>query len=446
MNTNAELFIRDLGDGLMLRRASVEDADALATMNSIMHSDDGPDKPNERIGAWTRDLLAPNHPTTRPSDFTIIEEMATGRIVSTLCLIPQTWMYEGIEFAVGRPELISTLPEFRNRGLVRVQMEEAHRWGVERGHLAQVITGIPYFYRQFGYEMALNLAGRRYGFDAHVSALKAEEQERYQIRPAVEADADFVLRVYRENEKRYAISCHRTLENILYEMKGQSRENINHFDMLIIETAEGKRVGFFQHATELWFDGLYCTYYGLDKGAAWLEVSPAVVRYLWEKGGDYAARDSQTRVSFGFSLGEQHPVYEVLEDKLPVARSPYAYYVRVPDLPAFLKHVKPALEKRVAESAAVGYTGELKVNFYRSGMRMIFERGRITSVEPMKVASGTQADANFPDLTFLHLVFGHRDLDELRHAFTDCYLTNHTAWVLLNALFPKRQSSVFSIY
>lgn len=446
MKTKTELFIRDLGDGLILRRASVDDADALATMNSIMHSDDGPDKPNERIGVWTRDLLAPNHPTTRPSDFTIVEETATGRIVSTLCLIPQTWTYEGVEFGVGRPELVSTLPEFRNRGLVRVQMEEVHKWSEERGHLAQVITGIPYFYRQFGYDMALNLAGRRYGFEPHVSALKEGEKETYRIRPAVEADADFVLRVYRENEKRYAISCHRTLENILYEMKGQSGENINHFDVMIIETADGTPVGFFQHATELWFFGLYCTYYGLDKGVSWLAVSPSVVRYLWKKGGEYAARDSQTRDSFGFSLGEQHPVYEALEDKLPVTRSPYAYYVRVPDLSAFLRHVKPALEKRLAESVAVGYTGELKLNFYRSGMRMVFERGLVTAVEPMKVASETQTDANFPDLTFLHLVFGHRSLDELRHAFVDCYLTNHTARVLLNALFPKRQSSVFSIY
>lgn len=446
MSTKPELFIRDLGDGLILRRASMDDADALVDMNSRMHSDDGPDKPYERIGIWTRDLLAPHHPTIRPSDFTIVEETATGRIVSTLCLIPQTWTYEGIPFGVGRPELVSTLPEFRNRGLVRIQMEEVHRWSEERGHLAQIITGIPYFYRQFGYDMALNFVGRRFGFEAHVPVLKDGEAEPFVIRPAEETDAEFILRVYEENEKRYSISCQRALENIRYEMSGQSRESVNCFEMMVIENVKGERVGYFQHATELWFGGLYCTYFGLSNGISWLDVSPSVARYLWMKGGEIAARASTSRTSFGFSLGEGHPVYEALDDKLPAQRKPYAFYVRVADVSEFVNQVRPALEKRLAESIAAGYSGELKISFYREGMRMVFEYGRILTVEPMKIAVGVSTDVSFPDLTFLHLLFGHRSFDELRHAFTDCYPENNTARVLLNALFPKRLSNVYPIH
>ncbi len=46
-----------------------------------------------------------------------------------------------------------------------LQFEEVHKWSAERGHKVQVITGIPYYYRQFGYEMALDLTGRRIGFE-----------------------------------------------------------------------------------------------------------------------------------------------------------------------------------------------------------------------------------------------------------------------------------------
>ena len=102
-------------------------------------------------------------------------------------LIPQTWTYEGIEFGVGRPELVGTLPEFRNRGLVRTQFEEIHKWSAERGDMVQGITGIPYYYRLFGYEMALDLAGRRFGYEANVPKLKDGEEEPYRIRPATEA-------------------------------------------------------------------------------------------------------------------------------------------------------------------------------------------------------------------------------------------------------------------
>src|SRR5512147_916394 len=146
-------LIRDLGNGLILRCASKDDAEALADFNGHIHSEDGWDRPDKRVAAWTHDLLSLPHPTLSPEDFTVVEETATKRIVSSLNLIPQTWSYEGIEFKVGRPELVGTLPEFRNRGLVRAQFEEIHKWCEERGYLVQAITGIPYYYRQFGYEI-----------------------------------------------------------------------------------------------------------------------------------------------------------------------------------------------------------------------------------------------------------------------------------------------------
>ena len=75
----------------------------------MIHGEHGPD---ERIGQWTRDLLEKPHPTFGTGDFTIVEEQASGKIVSSLNLISQTWSYAGIPFKVGRPELVGTLPEF----------------------------------------------------------------------------------------------------------------------------------------------------------------------------------------------------------------------------------------------------------------------------------------------------------------------------------------------
>ena len=99
-------FLRDLGNGLVLRRSTPEDAAALSEFNGRIHGDDPLD--GQRVAAWTRDLLTRPHPTLNPDDFTIVEEVASGRIVSSLNLIPQTWSYEGIEFGVGRPELVGT--------------------------------------------------------------------------------------------------------------------------------------------------------------------------------------------------------------------------------------------------------------------------------------------------------------------------------------------------
>src|SRR5512135_1012049 len=123
--------------------------------------------------------MSGKHPTFGVGDFTIVENSQTGEIVSALNLIPQTWTYAGIPFKVGRPELVGTLPEYRNRGLVRKQFEVIHQWSKENGDMLLGITGIPYYYRLFGYEMAMNLGGGRAGFPTHIPRLDEGEGEPY---------------------------------------------------------------------------------------------------------------------------------------------------------------------------------------------------------------------------------------------------------------------------
>ena len=166
-------ILRDLGDHLILRRATPDDADTLAEFNALIHTDE-PGQPDKRIASWTKDLITKPHPTFSPGDFTIVEDTSTRKIVSSLNLISQTWSYAGIPFKVGRPELVGTLPEYRNRGLVRAQFEVIHQWSAERGEMAQGITGIQYYYRLFGYEMALNLSGGRAGYLLHIHDGRAE--------------------------------------------------------------------------------------------------------------------------------------------------------------------------------------------------------------------------------------------------------------------------------
>ena len=153
----------DLRDGLILRRATAADAEALAEFNAQVHRNPQTSDPDIYVGWWVRDLMQRPHPSFVPEDFVIVEERETGRIVSSLNLISQTWSYEGIPFGVGRPELVGTAPEYRRRGLVRLQFEVIHAWSAARGEVVQAITGIPYFYRQFGYDMAMTLGGARLG-------------------------------------------------------------------------------------------------------------------------------------------------------------------------------------------------------------------------------------------------------------------------------------------
>jgi hypothetical protein len=174
-------------------------------------------------------------------------------------------------------------------------------------------------------------------------------------------------------------------------------------------------------------------------------VTPSVIRYLWATGEAYAARDEKSCEGFGFGLGDEHPVYTALASRLPEVRKAYAWYIRVPDVLGFLHHVKPVLEKRLAASDAAGYTGELKVSFYRSGLLLKLEQGRLSEIADWMPDPSDWGQAAFSDLNFLHLLFGHRTCAELRHVFCDCWVDNSTVRAVLDGLFPKRPSHVWPI-
>ena len=439
MLTQENTILHDLGNGLIMRRATPEDADALCEFNAKIHGEDENDR--KAVAGWTRDLLTHPHATFRPGDFLIVEETATGRIISAMCLIPQTWSYEGIEFGVGRPELVGTLPEFRGRGLIRKQIEELHKWCAERGLMVQVITGIRYYYRQFGYEYALDL--NRWHMGSIVPKLKDGEQAKYSIRPAQENDIPFLMSVYEYGSRRGMVRVKWPAEhwhNNLYEL---SEENVHRLEFRIIEQAGTQEpVGYFAQSPTLGSTGARAFHYELKPGISWLEVTPHVIRYMWDTGQEYGKRENRPCTTFSFLLGAEHPAYDTLGNSVVTGGQPYAWYVRVPDLVGFLDHIKPVLEKRLADSIACGQSGEYLIGMYPKGIRLILENGRIT-FEPWKPDHADHGNAGFPMLTFLKILFGYRSFEELKYAFPDCWWFDESTRVLVNILFPKKNSSLY---
>jgi hypothetical protein len=441
-----QTIIRELGDGLILRRSSAADAGKLVEFNGNLHRDPGSEGPEEYVAAWVGDLMSGRHPTFGVDDFTIVENTATGEIVSCLCLISQTWSYGGIPFGVGRPELVGTLPDYRNRGLIRAQFDVIHGWSAERGERMQAITGIPWFYRQFGYEMAIILGGRRSGYKLQVPKLKEGEEEPYRVRPATEADLPFIAQLYGQGTRRYPVAC--VWDEVLwrYELTGTSDKNVNRTSLAVIETPSGEPVGFLSHSPRLHDGRVGVGAYEIRPGVSWLAVTPTVVRTLWALGEGWAAQDPKQEMErFSFSLGAEHPVYQVMHKRLPHTEEPYAWFVRVPDLPGFLRHVTPVLERRLETSVLAGHSGELNISFYRSGLRLVFDGGRLVEVEPWQPTPEEEGDAGFAGLAFLQLLFGHRSMEELAHAFADCWASGDKGRPLLDALFPRCPSHIWPI-
>jgi hypothetical protein len=132
----------------------------------------------------------------------------------------------------------------------------------------------------------------------------------------------------------------------------------------------------------------------------------------------------------------------VLGNQVIIAGQPYAWYLRVPDVAGFLNHIRPVLEKRLANSIACGHSGECLLNLFPRGVRLVLESGRIT-IQPWKPGHADDGNAGFPLFSFLQILFGYRSLDELRYAFPDCWWSDESTRIIVNVLFPKKSSTLY---
>jgi len=174
-------------------------------------------------------------------------------------------------------------------------------------------------------------------------------------------------------------------------------------------------------------------------------VMPSVLRALGPLAQAEAAARKVSLKSLYWRVGREHPVFEAIPELLPQLRLPYGWYIRVADVPAFLRHIAPALEARLAQSPMAGHTGEIKINEYQGGFKMVWDKGKLVAAEPWRhVVDQRDDNAGFPPLVFLQLLFGRASIMELRTFYPDCWASDE-ATVLLGALFPKAHSCVIPV-
>ena len=443
-------YRRELGEGLIQRWSTLEDTENIAQLCALVFRDKEDEPLNHRMMDNVRRQMSGDFPLMGPGDYALIEDKGKegNPLVACTCLWRLEWEYEGIAFGVGQPEFVATHPDYRHRGLIRALFAMLHARSQAEGYLVQAITGISHFYRQFGYEYALELEGRRVTYLSLIPKAQASTPEPYALRAATTEDIPLLVELYNRQRSAsmvWSIASERFWRYHIKEEKDPTVVGKQMCVRMIVDDA-GAVQGYLMVAIKRWERSLDVYALNLAAGVSWQAVVLPLLRALQAYGMQIPAvgPDVPPFNEISFLLGSAHPVYEVLGEALaPFYEPPYAWYVRVPDVLAFLRHIAPALEKRTANSTAAAYTGDLTLDFYRGGLHMVFDKGHITHIEPWRApAYNNNADATCPALVFLQLLFGYRSLDELRYAFPDVRVEKSEAEVLLNALFPKKFSWV----
>ena len=429
--------MRDLGDGLILRSARLGDGADLVEFNATMHADD--DLPAAPLADWTRDLFDTPHPTFSPErDVTVVEDTGTGRIVSALFLIPQVWSYDGVPIKTGQPELIATHPDYRRRGLVRAQFEVIHEWSHAAGQVWQFISGIPWYYRQFGYTYALDLPPAPILWSGATTPAAPGELT---LRPATPADVAFIAEVEMKGTSGTTLGVRRGPEGFALEL-ARRPGGLLAGEVFVIESAGATPVGYVAHQRRLDHGVVSLRALEVRPGTEWLGPTAAVVAHLHEW---LRAHPDGPGRGVRFALPSGHPAIRCAARRLGAGMpGSYGLYVRVPDLVAFLQAVGPVLERRLASSPAVAWTGDLRIGLYEEGLRLRFDKGRLGGIERWSPAAGDAGgpvDALLPRDDFLHLLLGNRTIADLERTVADCLLDTDAGALLLDVLFPPMPTS-----
>ena len=445
-----DTYRRELGDGLALRWSMPEDIEQVASLYAHVYRS-RPDAPlNWHVPIWTRDMFSGRHPHIGPRDFAVVEDTTTGAIVASTCLLGYPIAFEGISIPFGRPEVVATQPEYRNRGLIRAIFELIHAKSAARGDLVLGITGIANYYRQFGYEYSIPMGMGLTVYFAAIPALKKDAAEPYTLRKATFNDSALLRRLWEREQMQAMITTPLSADYYRWVMEA---EGLDQWRLNLIVDATGRSVGYLRLEPVRW--GAAVTVNGLmvEEGVPLVAVVPSVLRGVQALAETTLPARPETLPpgAVKFHLwNSDHPLRIALGDLVPVSvthpYSPYPdlWYIRVPDHVRFVTQVAPVLERRLASSAQAGYTGELAIDFYRGGLRLSFNGGKLAAVENWQRPLWGESAIGFPPLVFLQLLFGYRSLHELRSLYPDVWAEGDAAPVL-DALFPKRQSSLIPL-
>jgi hypothetical protein len=268
------------------------------------------------------------------------------------------------------------------------------------------------------------------------------DEERFVRRSATIDDIPLLDNLYRCHTQRSLLTRLRDERQWRYELDEAHPDTEARLNIHIIEQA-AEPLAYVEY--RLWDSratGFHVREFGVLPGYSWRDIALFVVREL-KREADLINPEREKKVTnISFSFGTDHPLYDALGRQLEKQIEPYGWYMRVADMSAFLRHIAPVLEARLAASILAGYSGTLRLNLYRQRYSLTWTAGQLVSVQPYDYKRLEEGDLRFPEQTFLHLLFGHRSYEEVRHMFPDSYASNPDVAVLVAILFPKRPSDI----
>ena len=377
------------------------------------------------VEGLTADCLLRFHPERKLDEFQIVQNTATGEVVSTSCFFPWRLSFAGTQLNAVQLEMIFTHPEYRKKGLVRRQIQRLHQIVEDRGYDILLLWGIPFYYRQFGYSYCVEGLATQ-----SLPAWRVEEAPAAapcRLRAAGLGDLPLLARMYPRCVAGLDVYLERGEAHWRYLLESAK------FPIFLVEAAkDGGALGYAILVRNK------RTVHIFESGLPDQETALALLQLLkkdcdeilvnWPAGG--------TLAGLARSLGS-------------ILTRSTQWEFRLPSLSRFLMKVAPVLEKRLAGSDFWNITTDFVLNLFTEVCLIRIAGGRIAEVKPLGFVDtsmgGEGGTLNIPPDAWMRLLFGDRDLDELYESWPDIVVKPKDK-ALVQALFPRMQAYLYTPY
>jgi len=413
-----------IGSGLVLKSvADEQDLEQVAAFNGVVH--------DEGVAAMTRALIS-HHPHTRPEHCLCVADETTGQVVSSLCLIPWTWRYEEVELKAGEMGIVGTLETYRRRGFIRALVTRFDELLREGDYDLSPIQGIPYFYRQFGYEYAIPLEGGLRVEPHLLSDAPPDKALRYTFRLATLDDLPALMRLYDDAVDDLSISAVRDEASWRYLFGPSLGTEMAAETWLVLDEA-GQPAGYFRIPQVGFGEGLIVNEVSRLSRDTVLAVLRQLKALTVERRKPYIRLNVPANSSLA-TIARHRGAHDL---------GTYAWQIRLMNVGRLLQKLAPVLERRIAASPFADLTQNVCLNLYREAFDLRFEGGKLTAVDALGFSD--RAGIRIPPPLAAPLLLGYRSREELSRTHHDVSIW--AEWRhLVDVLFPKVASFIYTIY
>jgi len=415
-------FEQKLENGLLLRTVKDErDVERYVTFNTRF---------NNISEGLNSELLLHHFPGASFDDYQLIEDLQTGEIVSTTCLIPWELNFEGVSLRAAQLEQVLSHPEYRRHGLVRIQIKRFMQMVSERQFDLSYIWGIPYYYRQYGYAYCIDGSM----FEAlpawRIPDADDGSPDPYSLRPAGVEHIPALIEIYEKAARLLQFSATRSQAHWQYLLE-KAR-----FPVRIVEDHRtGEVIGYIVCQKNT--DNRRITV--IENGILNQEVGLAALQSIKKE------TDGEIQVSWP----QNNTLARLARNFGSVTQTGCQWLFHITDLPGFLAKITPVLERRLEVSDCEGLTRNVIINLFRQAYRLRFVCGKFSGVDPLGFVDASMGsdggDLCIPPEALIRLVLGYRGLEELRDAWPDIVIKAESRRII-EVLFPRMDSYIHTTY